>query len=126
MVIGLIAGVVCFFATQLVKRRFKIDDSLDVFPVHGVGGILGTLLVAVFANPNLGLFSGWGFADGITTSGQQFQAQALGVLATALYAGGCTFALLKLVGVLTPLRVQPDEETEGLDIALHEERGYSL
>ena len=126
MIIGLIAGVICFFATQTVKRRFLIDDSLDVFPVHGVGGILGTLLVAVFANPALGVFGGWGFADGITTSWQQFQAQAMGVLATGLWAGGCTWLLLKLVGALTPLRVYPDEETEGLDIVLHEERGYSL
>src|SRR5690606_37689766 len=63
LIIGLTAGVVCFFATQFIKRKLVIDDSLDVFPVHGVGGILGTLSVGIFASPSLGIFSGYGFAE---------------------------------------------------------------
>ncbi len=125
LVIGLSAGVICFYMTQFIKRKLVIDDSLDVFPVHGVGGILGTLLAGVFASTELGLFSGQGFADGITSIGQQLGVQAIGVAATFVYTAVVTFILLKLTGVLTQgLRVSKDEETMGLDIVLHEESGY--
>ncbi|RLE16778.1 MAG: ammonia channel protein [Actinobacteria bacterium] len=125
LVIGVSAGIVCFNATQLIKRVWKIDDSLDVFPVHGVGGILGTMLAGVFASTELGLFSGQGFADGINSMGQQLGIQFTGVVATAAYTAVATFVILKLVGMLTGgLRVSAEEESQGLDISSHEERGY--
>jgi Amt family ammonium transporter len=122
LLIGLVAGVVCFFATQLVKRRLKIDDSLDVFPVHGVGGFTGLLLTAVFSATSLG---GQGLPPGVTI-GSQLLTQLLGALATAIWCGVATFLLLKLVNAVAPLRASVEQETEGLDLALHEERGYSL
>jgi len=127
LVIGLSAGVICFYATQWIKRKLLIDDSLDVFPVHGVGGILGTLLAAVFASTELGVFSGYGFAEGIETMGQQLWVQLIGVVATATYTAVVTLVLLKLVGLMTNgIRVDEEQEVEGLDIVLHEETGYKL
>jgi len=127
LIIGISAGVVCFYATQAMKRVFKIDDSLDVFPVHGVGGMLGTLLAGVFASTQLGVFSGQGFADGIETMGQQFGVQVVGVVVATVYTGVVTFILLKVTGVLTSgLRVTREEELIGLDITHHEEEGYKL
>jgi ammonium transporter, Amt family len=122
LVIGLVAGVVCFFATQLIKRTLKIDDSLDVFPVHGVGGFIGLLMTAVFsatALDGLGLDEGVGIAS-------QFGTQLIGALATAIWCGVATFVILKLVDVTLKLRVTPEQENQGLDITMHEERGYSL
>lgn len=127
LIIGISAGIVCFYATQAMKRVFKIDDSLDVFPVHGVGGMLGTLLAGVFASTQLGVFSGQGFAEGIETMGQQFGVQVIGVVVATVYTGVVTFILLKLTGVLTSgLRVTREEELIGLDITHHEEEGYKL
>ncbi|PHS72899.1 MAG: ammonia channel protein [Cycloclasticus sp.] len=127
LIIGLLAGFVCFNATQYIKRVLKIDDSLDVFPVHGVGGILGTLAVAVFASTELGLFSGYGFADGILSIGGQFSIQAIGVLAVVAYTAVATFVILKVVGMLTGgLRVDEEAEQQGLDVVSHEESGYNL
>ncbi|MAO59613.1 ammonium transporter [Alloalcanivorax profundimaris] len=126
LIIGLAAGVICFYMVLVVKQRWRIDDSLDVFPVHGVGGILGTLLAGVFASTELGVFSGYGFAKPDYGMLQQVGVQALGVVVTFVYTALLTWALLKLVGLFTPLRVSPDEESQGLDIALHEERGYDL
>ena len=127
LIIGLLAGFVCFNATQFIKRTLKIDDSLDVFPVHGVGGILGTLVVAVFASTELGVFSGYGFADGISSIAGQFSVQAIGVVATVVFTAVATFVILKLVGVLTGgLRVDEEAEQQGLDITEHEETGYNL
>lgn len=126
-VIGLSAGVICFYMTQLVKRVWKIDDSLDVFPVHGVGGILGTILAGVFASTQLGAFSGQGFGAGISTMGEQLGVQFLGVVVTFFYTAIVTYVLLKLTSLFTGgLRVSKDEETLGLDLALHEEDGYKL
>jgi len=122
LVIGLTAGVVCYLATQLVKRTFLIDDSLDVFPVHGVGGILGTLLAGVFVAEGLG---GAGYAEGMTM-GSQLGVQALGVVATAVWCGVATWLLLKLTDAVVGLRVTPEIETGGLDIGEHDERGYIL
>jgi Amt family ammonium transporter len=125
LVIGVSAGIVCFNATMLIKRVWKIDDSLDVFPVHGVGGMLGTFLAGIFSSTGLGIFSGQGFADGVNSMGQQLGVQAIGIAATAIYTAVATLIILKLVNILTGgLRVGPDEETQGLDIADHEERGY--
>ena len=125
LVIGVSAGIVCFNATLLIKRVWKIDDSLDVFPVHGVGGMLGTLFAGIFASTELGIFSGQGFADGIDSMGQQVGVQLTGIAATAIYTAVATFIILKFVGMLTGgLRVSPDEENQGLDTSQHEERGY--
>lgn len=125
LVIGFSAGVICYFATQAIKQKFKIDDSLDVFPVHGVGGILGTLLAGVFASSELGLFSGQGLAEGVTI-GQQLQVQAIGVIATLVYTAVMSFILLKVVGATLGLRVDDEQETMGLDLSQHDERGYDL
>ena len=126
LVIGFVASIVCFNAVSIIKQKWKIDDSLDVFPVHGVGGIIGTLMAAVFASTEIGIFSGQGFADGITSISEQFKVQAIGVTATFLYTAVVTYILLKIVGMITGLRVDADEETQGLDIIEHEERGYDL
>jgi len=120
--IGLAAGVVCFFATQTIKRVLKIDDSLDVFPVHGVGGILGTLLTAVFAATSMG---GLGLPDGVSM-GEQFGVQLTGVLATMVWCGVISFILLKVIDVVIGLRVTEQDEIQGLDVVLHEESGYNL
>ncbi|MBK8185486.1 MAG: ammonium transporter [Candidatus Competibacteraceae bacterium] len=126
VLIGTVAGIVCFHATQYVKRVLKIDDSLDVFPVHGVGGMLGTLAAGVFASTDLGLFKGQGFGAGVTSMAQQLGVQFLAVIATVAYTAAMTFIALKLVERLVGLRVGREDEIGGLDIALHEERGYDL
>ena len=125
LIIGILAGFVCYHATVFLKQRLKIDDSLDVFPVHGVGGALGTLLAAVFASAGLGVFSGQGLAEGMTIA-SQFQVQLIGVLASGIYTALVTFILLKLIDRMLGLRVSQDEETEGLDLTQHNERGYDL
>ncbi len=123
LIIGILAGVICFFATQYIKRILKIDDSLDVFPVHGVGGILGTLLTAVFyANS----FGGLQAADEAYSISSQLGVQLIGVVATIVWCGVATFIILKLVDMFVGLRVNDDEETEGLDLVLHNERGYNI
>jgi len=125
LIIGILAGFVCYNATVFLKQRLKIDDSLDVFPVHGVGGALGTILVAIFASAGLGVFSGQGLADGMTIA-SQLQVQVIGVLASAAYTAIATFIILKLVDMMLGLRVSADDETEGLDLNQHNERGYDL
>jgi len=127
LVIGVLAGFVCFSMTQFIKRKLEIDDSLDVFPVHGVGGILGTLAVGVLASPDLGLFSGQGFGAGNSSIAEQFGAQLLGVTVGIVYTAVATWVLLKVTGRLTGgLRVSAEQETEGLDLVLHDERGYDI
>ena len=122
LVIGISAGVVCFLATNYLKRSLKIDDSLDVFPVHGVGGILGTLLAGVFASNALGLFSG----QQEISIPSQLGVQAIGVVATLVYTAVVSFVLLKLVDALVGNRVSDEEEVEGLDITQHNERGFDF
>lgn len=126
LVIGLSAGVVCYFATNWIKNKLRIDDSLDVFPVHGVGGILGTLLAGIFCAQNLGIFSGNGFSDGIETIGGQFTVQLIGVVSTFVYTAVVSYVLLKVVDAMVGLRVDEEEETIGLDLVLHDERGYDI
>jgi Amt family ammonium transporter len=119
LIIGISAGAVCYFATQYVKRSLKIDDSLDVFTVHGLGGMLGLLLTAVFAASLDGL--------GLETSmGAQLVTQLIGIVATTIWCAVLCFIILKLIDKTIGLRVSTDEETEGLDIVLHNERGYTL
>ncbi len=119
---GIAAGLLCFVAVQAIKQRFKIDDSLDVFAVHGVGGILGTLLTAVFALPALG---GLGLPDGATVI-SQLGVQALGAGAAALWAGVVSFVILKAILAWIGLRADADQETEGLDVTVHGEHAYDL
>ena len=127
LVIGISAGIVCFYATVYIKQSLKIDDSLDVFPVHGVGGILGTLLVGVFSATSIGVFSGFGFAEGINTMAEQVGVQLIGILSTLIYTGLVTYVLLKLVSLMTNgLRVDEEQEMNGLDQVEHEESGYNL
>jgi Amt family ammonium transporter len=125
LAIGLAAGVVCYFATQMLKQVLRVDDSLDVFPVHGVGGILGTLLAGVFASDQLGVFSGRGYAEGMTMS-SQVGVQLAGIAATGAFTAIATFVLLKALDLTLGLRVTTDQETEGLDLTQHDERGYDL
>ncbi|MBV9863285.1 MAG: ammonium transporter [Alphaproteobacteria bacterium] len=120
LAIGLAGGVVCFIATSFVKRRCAIDDTLDVFAVHGVGGMLGSLLVAVFAARSLG---GAGYAAGMDFAAQA-KAQLLGVAVVALWSAVATFAIVKLLGAVMQFRVGADQETTGLDLAVHGERAY--
>jgi Amt family ammonium transporter len=124
LVIGILAGFTCFNATLYIKRVLKIDDSLDVFPVHGVGGVLGTLMAGVFSATSLGVFSGYGFAEGISSMGGQLYVQFIGVIATVVFTAFMTWVILKVVGALLGLRVSEEDETQGLDITMHEERGY--
>jgi Amt family ammonium transporter len=121
VVIGLCAGTVCFFATQLLKRKLEIDDSLDVSPVHGVGGVIGSVLTGVFAAVSLG---GTGFTVQ-TSMAAQVGVQALGVVAAAAWCVLLTWLILKLMHFSVGLRVSEEKETEGLDLAEHGERGYS-
>ena len=122
LVIGIAAGTVCFFATNFMKQKLKIDDSLDVFPVHGVGGALGTILTGVFASSALGVFSG---QEDIVI-GSQIGIQAIGVVATVGYTAIATWVILKITGALVGNRVSDEDETEGLDLVSHNERGYIL
>jgi len=126
LLVGLSGGVICYFATTYLKQTVKIDDSLDVFPVHGVGGMVGTFLAGILVSANLGVFSGNGLAEGMTV-GSQVGVQVIGILATAIYTAIMTFILLKLVGVLTSgIRVSEEQEQQGLDITDHDEKGYSM
>lgn len=127
LVIGFIAGIVCFNAVIIIKQKFKIDDSLDVFPVHGVGGIMGTLMVGFFASKELGVFSGQGGWDHeAILIYDQLQIQFIGVVATVTYTAIATYLILKMVNVIIGLRVSKEEEQQGLDIISHEEKGYDL
>jgi ammonium transporter, Amt family len=119
--IGAFAGCGCFLATQYLKRTLRIDDSLDVSPVHGVGGVLGTLLTGVFVDASLG---GIGYANGMTLA-RQVGVQALGVVAAGAWCAVGTYVILKLIDVTLGLRVSEDQEREGLDLAQHGERSYS-
>ena len=121
LLIGLTAGVVCYSATAFMKHTLKVDDSLDVFPVHGMGGVIGTLMAGVF----VGILGGAGLAEGMTMGGQVW-VQFVGVAATFVYCGVLSWIILKLVDAVIGLRVSPDEETQGLDIVLHDETGYNL
>ncbi len=120
LVIGVTAGIVCFYATQYVKRKLVIDDSLDVFPVHGIGGITGSLLTGVFAASSLG---GLGLPDGVSMM-SQVGVQALAILVTIVWSALFSYLILKVLDKWIGLRVTPDEEVQGLDTVLHEETGY--
>ena len=120
MIIGLASGVICFFCATSLKRKLGYDDSLDVFGVHGVGGIVGALLTGIFAAPALG-----GFGD-VENIGLQLWIQFKGVAVTVIYTAIVTFVILKVIDVVMGLRVTEEEESVGLDLAQHNERGYIL
>lgn len=126
LLVGLAGGVVCYYATTYMKQNLKIDDSLDVFPVHGVGGIVGTFLAGILVSNNLGVFSGNGLAEGMTM-GSQVGVQVTGILATGIYTAIVTFILLKIVAALTSgIRITDEQEQVGCDITDHDEKGYSM
>jgi Amt family ammonium transporter len=120
--IGVAAGVLCFLASTKMKRMFGYDDSLDVFGVHAIGGIVGAMLTGVFADATQG---GIGLAEGVTM-GAQLVKQAIGVGATLIYTAVVSLIILKVVDLTIGLRVTEEQETEGLDLALHDERGYII
>ena len=122
LLFGVIAASVCFPMIQLVKQKLEIDDSLDVFAVHGIGGMTGALLLAVFLSPDLG---GTGYAEGMTMLGQ-LGGQALGIGAVALWSVFATVVLALAVSMVIPMRVSEDEEREGLDISNHGERAWEM
>ena len=123
--IGLMAGLVCFYATQAIKGFFNIDDSLDVFPVHGVGGILGIVMLSFVGSPDGFLGSG---ASGIAEGGPiaQLKIQLLGVLVIAAWTALATYIIIKLIKMFTDIRVSEEAEMEGVDVNEHNEQGYSF
>ncbi len=125
LVIGVAAGIICYIATDALKNKLKIDDSLDVMPVHGIGGIIGTIFAGVFAATYLGGF-GFNEAAGITTMGGQLKVQLIGVLATITWSAVASYIILKIVDKIVGLRVSEEQESEGLDICSHDEVGYNL
>jgi Amt family ammonium transporter len=120
LVIGLASGVICYFCATTLKRKLGYDDSLDAFGVHGVGGIIGAMLTGVFAAPALGGFGA------VTDIGAQVWIQAKGVIFTVAYTAIVTYVILKVLDVVMGLRVNEEEESVGLDLAQHNERGYNL
>ncbi len=122
LVIGAASGLMCYLAVVKVKHAMGYDDSLDAFGVHGIGGIVGAILTGVFVDASLG---GAGLAEGATIAGQ-VGLQALGVIATIIYCGVVSFILLKVLDAVIGLRVNAEEEEEGLDLVLHDEQGYNL
>ena len=125
LLIGLMAGFICFYATQTIKSYFKIDDSLDVFPVHGVGGILGIIMLSFVGSPDGFLGSG---SSGIAEGGPlvQLQIQLYGVALIAVWTAVVTYMIIKAITVFTDIRVSTDAEAEGVDINEHNEQGYSF
>ena len=120
IILGLAGGYICYVAVDFIRGKLGIDDSLDVFAVHGVGGILGSLLVAVLATDT---FSGMGLADGMTV-GSQFIVQAKSVVITVLWTAVASYIILKIAAMFGGLRVGEEAELEGLDLSQHGERGY--
>ena len=125
LLIGLLAGVVCFYATQLIKSVLKIDDSLDVFPVHGVGGMLGIIMLSLVGNPDGFLGAG---ASGILESGalSQLSIQLIGIALIFVWTAVFTWIILKFISMITGLRVDDETESQGLDLISHGERGYNM
>jgi ammonium transporter, Amt family len=122
IILGLLAGVVCFYAVGLVKNKLQIDDSLDVFAVHGVGGIMGSILLAVLMSPT---FGGNGYGEGVTMASQLWvQIKAVGIV--GVYSAVVTLIIGYMVSMILPMRVSEDQERDGLDIASHGERAWDL
>jgi Amt family ammonium transporter len=122
IIIGIVSGALCYAMVQVVKLRFIVDDSLDVFAVHGVGGMTGTLLTAILMAVE---FGGVGYGDGVSMT-SQFGVQATGVATAAVWSGGMSFVLIKITEALVGLRVGQESETQGLDLTAHGEAGYNV
>jgi len=120
--IGATAGLGCYWGATYLKHRFKYDDSLDVFGVHGIGGIIGAILTGVFVSSKLG---GSGLAEGVSIAAQVWS-QFLTVIVTILWSGILSYVILKLIDLKMGLRVDHEQEIQGLDISSHDERGYNL
>jgi Amt family ammonium transporter len=120
LVIGIAAGIICFIASTSVKKAFGYDDSLDVFGVHGVGGIVGALLTGIFADPSISAGAG-DYAGLLYGNAHQFVVQIYGVAASLIWSGGVTLVLLFLIKAVMGLRVSEEAERDGLDLALHGE-----
>ena len=120
LILGLFGGVACYAAVDILRVRMKIDDSLDVFAVHGVGGIMGSLLLAWLALPR---FGGLGLADGVSAT-KQFGVQFLSVAITVGWTVVVSLVILRVIGAVIGLRVDPQDEIEGLNLSQHGERGY--
>ena len=121
IILGLAGGYICYVAVDIIRGKLKIDDSLDVFAVHGVGGILGSLLVAVLATET---FSGVGLGEGVTMT-SQMGVQALTIIVTVLWTAVASYAIFKLAAFITGgIRVDEMAEIEGLDLTQHGERAY--
>ena len=120
LIIGLVAGVICYLAATKVKRALGYDDALDAFGVHAIGGIVGAMLTGIFASANFG-----GVTADLDIAGQLW-IQFKGVMVTIVYCGVATFVILKVIDMIMGLRVTEEEETTGLDLALHDETGYNL
>ena len=121
--IGAASGILCFWGATSLKHKLGYDDSLDAFGVHGIGGIVGAFLTGIFAAEGLG---GQGFGAGISSMGGQLGAQLMGIVFTIVWCGVLSFIILKIVDAVVGLRVSEDEETQGLDISLHDEQGYNM
>ena len=121
LVIGIASGLICFWGATSLKQKLGYDDSLDAFGVHGIGGIVGALLTGIFVAQGLG---GGGLAEGVSI-GAQFVKQLISVVITIVWSGVLSFIILKILDAIIGLRVEPDEEREGLDLVLHDERGYN-
>jgi Amt family ammonium transporter len=122
IIIGIVSGALCYAMVQVVKLRLVVDDSLDVFAVHGIGGMTGTLLTAILMAAE---FGGVGYGDGVTMA-SQFGVQATGVVTAAVWSGGISFALIKITQALVGLRVGQESESQGLDLTTHGEAGYNV
>jgi Amt family ammonium transporter len=122
LVIGIAGGTICYYMVGVIKRRFRIDDALDVFAVHGVGGAIGIMLTAVFIDATLG---GIGLAEG-RSMGDQATIQLTGIVVTLLWSAVVSFVIIKVVQMLVGLRVNAETEEQGLDLRLHGERGYNM
>ena len=120
-IIGISAGIVCFYCVQLVKQKWRLDDTLDVFAVHGVGGMLGIMMTSVLA----ATLDGQGLAKGMTIM-KAFGVQGIGIIATVAWAGIFSFIIIKIIQAFGGLRVSVEDEVEGLDITTHGERGYEM
>nr|CRH04826.1 ammonium transport protein (Amt family) [Candidatus Magnetococcus massalia] len=123
IMIGLAAGFFAYIGATAIKRKLGYDDSLDAFGVHGIAGIVGAILTGVFASPSLG---GAGLADGMSGIAAQVTTQTISVVVTIVYCAIVTYIILKVLDLIMGLRVDDEQETMGLDLALHDERGYNL
>jgi Amt family ammonium transporter len=123
LVIGVAAGIGCYYGATRLKQAFGYDDSLDVFGIHGIGGIIGALLTGVFCVEK---FGGAGFGGEITSIGQQVMVQTYGIIATILYTAVMSFVILKIIDLVVGLRVKEEQEIRGLDRSTFDETGYNF